>query len=62
MPVSVEQIDGYYRVQKEDGTFFDNVRIKRNGEACEDIPADAGNTDWQNYQAWLADGNTPDIL
>ena len=33
MPVPVERIDGYYKVQKEDGTFFDNVRVKRNGEA-----------------------------
>jgi hypothetical protein len=39
-------IDGFDGVLKVEGEIF--------------IPADPGNRDWQDYQAWLAEGNEPD--
>ncbi|GAB9186051.1 hypothetical protein [Bradyrhizobium diazoefficiens] len=36
----------------------DGSVIRTTDSAC--IPADPANTDWRDYQAWLADGGVPD--
>ena len=42
----------YQLITNSDGV----LRIEDNAH----IPNHGGNRDWQEYQAWLAEGNTPD--
>lgn len=48
----------YQQVYLVGTTIIDNSTIKRLPDASF-IPNDPANTDWQAYEAWLAEGNTP---
>ena len=48
----------YQQIYKIGTTTVDESQIKRLPDNAF-IPNDPANTDWQAYQAWLAEGNTP---
>ena len=52
----------YKDIVHEDGSSFPRKAIKRTLDdgtiSC--IPIAEGNTDYQEYLAWVAEGNTPD--
>ena len=47
----------YRRIQGFDGGVAASIQRTSDGAS---IPADPDNADWREFQAWLADGNTPD--
>jgi len=50
----------YQQLKNLDGTVTDSCISKLNDgiQVCV-IPNDPDNTDWQQYQVWLSEGNTP---
>lgn len=48
----------YQRVRDADGEIRSEVIVRKSDGAF--IPADPDNRDWQEFEAWLAEGNTPD--
>ena len=59
---------GYYKHKDEGGKLIEtSVRAKikvgdNKYEPGPDIPNDEENVDWKNYLAWVADGNTAEVV
>lgn len=59
---------GYYKHKNEDGSLMEtSVRAKikvgeNKYEPGPDIPNCETNSDWQNYLAWVAEGNVAEVV
>jgi hypothetical protein len=50
----------YRRTKNRDGSDSDVIQRVNDDGSISFIPNDPANVDWVAYQAWIAEGNTPE--